>query len=167
MKSTRARKPGRPRTASKPKPKAKLKAKPKVKAKPKPKARKGPAAAKAGSSRGRLLLVEDHDPTRNALLRLLISRKFDVSGAASIAEAWALVAKEKFDFLVSDIGLPDGDGYLLMRELQDRFGLKGIALTGFAMEDDAKLSKEAGFSAHLTKPIQIRILDETLASLGL
>ena len=161
MKSTRARKPGRPRTASEPKPKAKLKAR------PKPKARKGPAAAKAARSRGRLLLVEDHDPTRHALLRLLVSRKFDVSGAASIAEAWALVAKEKFDFLVSDIGLPDGDGYLLMRELQDRFGLKGIALTGFDMEDDAKLSKEAGFSAHLTKPIQIRILDETLASLGL
>jgi DNA-binding response OmpR family regulator len=161
MKSNRTSKPARPRAAAQPK------SRPQPKSKPKAKAGKRAAAAQPGKSRGRLLLVEDHAPTRNALLQLLVTRKFDVSGAATIAEAWALVAKEKFDFLVSDIGLPDGDGYLLMRELQERFGLKGIALTGFDKEDDAKLSREAGFSAHLTKPVQIGILDETLAFLGL
>jgi CheY-like chemotaxis protein len=54
-----------------------------------------------------------------------------------------------------------------MRELQERHGMRGIALTGFGMEDDIKLSKEAGFSAHLTKPIEARLLDSTLKHLGI
>lgn len=128
---------------------------------------KRPPAEKAKSTRGRLLLVEDHEPTRNAIKALLAARKFDVIAAATVAEAWAFVKKVKFDLLVSDIGLPDGDGYLLMREFQDRYGLKGIALTGYGLDDDIKLSKEAGFSAHIVKPVRIGILDETLASLGI
>ena len=117
--------------------------------------------------RARLLLVEDHDPTRLALQKLLTARGFDVSAAGTVAEAWELAGSSKFDLLLSDIGLPDGDGYLLMRELQERYGLRGIALTGYGMEDDIKLSKEAGFSAHLTKPIQAKVLDEAFASLGI
>jgi CheY-like chemotaxis protein len=126
-----------------------------------------PAKSPSGATRGCLLLVEDHAPTRYGLQKLLASRKFDVWGAATIAEAWALVADIKFDILVSDIGLPDGDGYMLMNELQDRYGLKGIALTGFDMEDDFKLSREAGFSAHLVKPVQAKVLDQALAALGI
>ena len=72
-----------------------------------------------------------------------------------------------FDLLISDIGLPDGDGYLLMRELRERHSLRGIALTGFGLEDDVKLSEEAGFSAHIMKPCTAKCLDETLAKLGI
>jgi DNA-binding response OmpR family regulator len=111
--------------------------------------------------------VEDHEPTRNAVKKLLAARNFEVCAAGSVADAWALVEDTRFDFVVSDIGLPDGDGFLLMRELQERYGLRGIALTGFGLEDDVKLGKEAGFSAHIVKPIRADILDETLASLGL
>jgi DNA-binding response OmpR family regulator len=128
---------------------------------------KPPAATKKKPARARLLLVEDNDVTREALQKLLIARNFEVRAASSIADAWALVADSRFDVLVSDIGLPDGDGFLLMRELKDQFGMSGIALTGFDLEDDYKLSKEAGFSIHLTKPIQARVLDEALASLGI
>ena len=117
--------------------------------------------------RGRLLLVEDHEPTRTAVQKLLAARNFEVCAAASVADAWALAEDTRFDLVVSDIGLPDGDGFLLMRELQDRFGLRGIALTGFGLEDDVKLGREAGFSAHIVKPIRAGVLDETLASLGL
>jgi CheY-like chemotaxis protein len=124
-------------------------------------------APRPAPARGCLLLVEDHGPTRVSLQRLLTTLDFDVRPAASVAEAWALVEEVKFDFLISDIGLPDGDGYLLMRELQDRFGIRGIALTGFDMEDDYKLSREAGFSAHLIKPVQANVLDHVLASLGI
>ncbi len=123
-------------------------------------------AGRSQPCRARLLLVEDHEPTRNAVQKLLADRNFEVSPAGTVADAWALAADSTFDLLVSDIGLPDGDGFLLMREMQDRFGLRGIALTGFGMEDDIKLGKEAGFSAHLVKPIQAEILDATLASLG-
>ncbi len=116
--------------------------------------------------RARLLLVEDHEPTRNAVQKLLSARNFEVCPAGTVADAWALAGATTFDLLLSDIGLPDGDGFLLMREMQDRFGLKGIALTGFGLEDDIKLGQEAGFSAHLVKPIRAKVLDATLASLG-
>jgi CheY-like chemotaxis protein len=122
-------------------------------------------SAKVAPYRARLLLVEDHEPTRASLRKLLESRHFNVKCAASVAEAWELVAEHMFDLLVSDIGLPDGDGYLLMRELRDRHGMRGIALTGYGLDDDIKLSEEAGFSAHILKPITAKILDETLANL--
>jgi DNA-binding response OmpR family regulator len=125
-----------------------------------------PSATKK-TCRARLLLVEDNDSTRGALQKLLVARNFKVAAASSIADAWALIADSKFDVLVSDIGLPDGDGFLLMRELKDRYGMAGIALTGFDLEDDYKLSKEAGFSVHLTKPVEASVLDEALASLGI
>jgi PAS domain S-box-containing protein len=120
-----------------------------------------------GRRRGRLLIVEDHEPTRNLLHRMLVARNFEVTAAACVAEAWDSVAKARFDLLVSDIGLPDGDGYLLMREMRERYGLRGIALTGYGMDDDIKLSKEAGFSAHLTKPIHSKTLDEALEALAI
>jgi CheY-like chemotaxis protein len=123
--------------------------------------------AKAAKARASLLLVEDHEPTRNNIRKILESRDFNVKCAGTFAEAWSLADAHFFDLLVSDIGLPDGDGYLLMRELRDRHGMRGIALTGYGLEDDIKLSEEAGFSAHLLKPITVKILDETLARLGL
>jgi CheY-like chemotaxis protein len=125
---------------------------------------KGP---KVAPSRARLLLVEDHEPTRVSLQRILQSRNFSVKCAGTVAEAWSLARDHIFDLLISDIGLPDGDGYLLMRELRDRHGIRGIALTGFGLDDDVKLSQEAGFSAHLLKPITAKRLDETLAELGI
>jgi CheY-like chemotaxis protein len=125
------------------------------------------SSAKIPSVRARLLLVEDNDTTRDSLQKLLSDRNFDVKAASTVAGAWALVAETKFDVLVSDIGLPDGDGYLLMRELKDRFGMQGIALTGYDLEDDIRLSKEAGFSAHLTKPVRSGLLEEALAALGI
>lgn len=137
-----------------------------VKSPKKPAGKRRPAATKK-RFRARLLLVEDNDSTRGALQRLLIARNFEVCSASTIAEAWALVEASKFDVLVSDIGLPDGDGFLLMRELRDRYGMSGIALTGYDLEDDFKLSKEAGFSIHLTKPVEAGVLDEALASLGI
>jgi DNA-binding response OmpR family regulator len=129
-------------------------------------AQSGRSEGKTGPVRARLLLVEDHGPTRASLQRLLTARNFEVGAAGCVAEAWNLAADTGFDLLLSDIGLPDGDGYLLMRELQDRYGMRGIALTGFGLDDDIKLSKEAGFSLHLVKPIRARDLDEALASLG-
>jgi CheY-like chemotaxis protein len=121
---------------------------------------------KAAPVRARLLVVEDHEPTRGALQEMLEARNFKVKAAGTIADAWALVRANTFDLLLSDIGLPDGDGYLLMRELADLHGMRGIALTGYGLDDDIKLSKEAGFSAHIVKPIRAKVLDETLRNLG-
>ena len=111
----------------------------------------------------RLLLVEDHEPTRGALHKLLLRRGYDVVYAGSLAEARARAEEQTFDLLVSDIGLPDGDGNDLMAELRDQFGLKGIALTGYGMARDVERSRAAGFITHLTKPVRIEALDAALA----
>ncbi len=112
----------------------------------------------------RILLVEDHEPTRTSLAHLLSRRHYDVTTANGVEEAVALAKVQGFDLLVSDIGLPDGDGYELMRILHRDYDMKGIALTGFGMEEDIERSRVAGFVTHLTKPITVQALDGALAT---
>lgn len=119
----------------------------------------------ASPSRRHVLLVEDHAATRVALETLLKRRDYRVSSAGTVAEARELAEKETIDLVVSDIGLPDGTGFELMAELKARFGLTGIALTGYGMENDLIRSREAGFITHLTKPVRIQSLDEAMAAL--
>ena len=111
----------------------------------------------------RILLVEDHDSTRKALTQLLIRRHFEVVSASNIAEAQVAVGRGAFDVLISDLGLPDGSGLDLMRDLRARFGLKGIALSGFGEVEDIARSQAAGFSTHVTKPPSIQSLERALA----
>lgn len=110
----------------------------------------------------RILLVEDHEPTRAALTRLLDRRGYRVSAASSLAEARRLSAGEDFNLVISDIGLPDGNGYELMAELKEQKPVKGIALTGYGMVEDVARSQNAGFVAHLTKPVRIQSLEAAL-----
>jgi signal transduction histidine kinase len=114
-----------------------------------------------GASR-RILLVEDHDTTRITLSRLLVRRGFQVTSVPSAATACDAARHGTFDLVLSDIGLPDSDGFALMRQLRDEFGLRGIALTGYGMEEDLARSSDAGFFAHLTKPISASVLDRSL-----
>ena len=111
----------------------------------------------------RILLVEDHEPTRTALSHLLTRRDCKVMTATTVAEARMLARRENFDLVVSDIGLPDGNGYALMSELRDHFGLKGIALTGYGMEQDVARGRASGFVAHLTKPVRVESLERALS----
>lgn len=115
---------------------------------------------------GRILLIEDHAPTRATLQQLLVRRRYEVVAAGSVAEARALVEQEPIDFVISDIGLPDGNAYELMAELRAQRGLTGIALTGYGMESDIARSHAAGFVVHLTKPLRVQSLDEALAQLA-
>jgi PAS domain S-box-containing protein len=115
-----------------------------------------------GGPKARALLVEDHDSSRHVLARLLASRGIETVQAASASEALAAAKANSFDFVISDIGLPDGNGYDLMAGLRDGYGLVGIALSGFGAEKDITRSKAAGFVLHLTKPVQVRLLDEAL-----
>ena len=117
----------------------------------------------AGRAR-RVLLVEDHEPTRTALTHLLSRRRFEVIGADSLTEARAIAAREVFDLLISDLGLPDGNGCELMMEMRDRYGVMGIALTGYGMDEDVDRTQAAGFAAHLTKPVNIEDLDCALTA---
>jgi len=85
-----------------------------------------------------------------------------VRTAASVASALDLAAREPFNLLVSDLTLPDGNGYELMRSLKDRFQLRGIALSGHGMEEDIRRSKAAGFAEHLTKPVDVETLEAAI-----
>lgn len=111
----------------------------------------------------RVLLVEDHEPTRIALANLLTRRHYDVRLAGTLKNAYELAAQEKFDLVISDIGLPDGTGYELISKLKAKFGLRGIALTGYGMEQDITRAKDAGFVAHLIKPVRIDALEKILS----
>lgn len=100
-----------------------------------------------------ILFVEDHEDTARVLGRILRNAGFDVSHAGTMADARALAAGRRFDLLISDLGLPDGSGLDLMKALREAQGMKGIALSGFGTDDDIAASVAAGFSAHLTKPV--------------
>jgi hypothetical protein len=107
-----------------------------------------------------ILLVEDHDDTSRVLGRLLEGLGHRVRIADSVASAVS-AAKQPFDLLLSDIGLPDGSGIDLIHQLRQNGTLNdapAVALTGFGMEEDLAKSHEAGFSEHLTKPINFQRL---------
>lgn len=110
----------------------------------------------------RILLIEDHAPSRTSLSRLLARRGYLTETAASIAEAQVLLASATFDLILSDIGLPDGSPHELMREAANRLGVPGIALSGYGMENDLVQSRAAGFADHLTKPITAQALYDAL-----
>ena len=106
-------------------------------------------------ARLRLLIVEDHDDTARALRRLLTKAGFMVSVASNVATALALAGSETFDLLVSDLGLPDGTGYDVMAGLRKIQPLPGIAMSGYGMDEDVSKSRDAGFNAHLVKPVEV------------
>jgi PAS domain S-box-containing protein len=114
----------------------------------------------------RLLVVEDHEPTLQVLTRLLTRAGHHVTTANSVACAREIAAANRFDLVVSDLGLPDGTGIDLMESLRAAYGLRGIALSGYGMEEDLRRSEEAGFVAHLVKPVNINELRRVLRRMG-
>jgi CheY-like chemotaxis protein/nitrogen-specific signal transduction histidine kinase len=101
----------------------------------------------------RILLVEDHEDTARVLRRILHSAGHVVTVTAGVATAKAVAARNQFDLVISDLGLPDGSGLDLMRHLRAEHNLSGIAMSGYGMDEDVGLSKDAGFAEHLTKPV--------------
>ena len=123
-----------------------------------------PSLATPGRPALRILLVEDSQETLEFLAIVLRQRGHYVVAADCLAMARAEVveAEAPFDLLISDIQLPDGDGLELMRELDATRPIPGIAMSGFGAEDDLRLSREAGFLDHLTKPIDLNRLDAAI-----
>jgi CheY-like chemotaxis protein len=107
-----------------------------------------------------VLLVEDNADTLRYLATLLTHRGYRVRTAARLSEAEEAAAASAFDLLISDIELPDGSGLDLMRSLRGK--LVGIAVSGFGSDSDVQLSLEAGFSAHLTKPLDFARLEAAI-----
>ncbi len=117
----------------------------------------------------RLLVVEDHQDTAMQLKRLLVRRGYAVELASSVTDALRLMEESTFDVLVSDIGLPDGEGLQLMGPFVEAAGNRatgGVALSGYGMAEDIAQSEKAGFDYHLTKPVDIGELDKCLHTLS-
>jgi CheY-like chemotaxis protein len=113
-------------------------------------------------SQQRILLVEDHEDTLRMMQKLLTMFGYRVQTANSVKSARDLAEQATFDLIISDIGLPDGSGLDVMQHFRDRHETKGIALSGFGMEEDLRRSREAGFARHLTKPVNLQTLQQTI-----
>jgi two-component system CheB/CheR fusion protein len=114
----------------------------------------------------RILLVEDHADTARLMRLLLAADGHSVQWAGDMAQGLKLAATQDFDLLLSDVGLPDGTGVDLMRTLrQEGSTLPGIVLSGYGQEQDIARSREAGFSAHLVKPLSLPKLREAIVAL--
>jgi PAS domain S-box-containing protein len=112
-----------------------------------------------------ILLVEDHADTAEAMADLLREMGHRVTVAHSVAAGLAAAERRtggRIDLVLSDLGLPDGTGLDLMTELHGRYGVKGIALSGYGMEEDVRRSLEAGFERHLTKPVNLQALQSAI-----
>ncbi len=124
-----------------------------------------PPAARKGDRALKILLVEDHEDTVRTLASLLGKLNYQVKTAGTLESAHRIANAEAFDFLISDLGLPDGSGLELMEWFRRRRPIKGIALSGYGMESDVTRSKEAGFLEHLTKPVDFQKLVLTIQRL--
>lgn len=111
----------------------------------------------------KVLVVEDHEPTRKAVEHLLKRRGHIVFSVSTVADALATSQQNQFDLLFSDIGLPDGNGCDLLTAIRKVHPVLGIAVTGYGMESDVRRTAEAGYLTHLTKPITSQTLDAALA----
>ena len=110
----------------------------------------------------RILLVEDHRDTLRSLKLLLTRLGHQVLSAENMTEALRISEAQPFDLLLSDIGLPDGSGLELIRQIRQTREVNAIAVSGYGMDEDIRRSQEAGFFEHLTKPISLDRLQEVI-----
>ena len=130
------------------------------------KARQSKTRGKAAAKRQglHLLVVEDQGDFRSSLEAF-----FELLGhrgrfVADVASALRAASEESFDVLLSDVGLPDGDGWELLRQLEQngRRPPYAVAMSGFCLAEHAAKSKAAGFALHLNKPFPPENLEKAL-----
>jgi signal transduction histidine kinase/CheY-like chemotaxis protein len=107
----------------------------------------------------RILLVEDHLDTSRVISRLLRNAGHTVECAGTATAALELCRKTSFDLLLSDLGLPDENGLVLIGKLRAlRPQLPAICMSGYAMDEDLQACRDAGFHEHITKPVEMQQL---------
>ncbi len=123
-------------------------------------------------------MVDDETDARELLVFILEQAGAIVTSVASAIEALQTLTHSKIDLLISDIGMPDVDGYMLMQQVQAQFAQKrkqisafnqampkAIALTAYAGEINQQKAIAAGFQHHISKPVEPAELVTTIASL--
>src|SRR5437763_5633597 len=113
----------------------------------------------------RILVIEDDRPTIELLIRVLEDDGHAVAGERTGAAGLARATGELWDLVISDIGLPDMNGFTVARQLREAgIDVPLLALSGFATEEDRRLGLASGFDAYLTKPIKASALREVIRS---
>ncbi|PSB18834.1 PAS domain S-box protein [Phormidesmis priestleyi ULC007] len=117
-----------------------------------------------------VLIVDDEPDTRELLTAVLTQYGAEVLAAASAAEGLACLESFQPDVLISDIGMPEMDGYKLMQQIRSRLSEQGgnvpaIALTAYAGDSNQQQALAAGFQLHLSKPIDLEQLVDAISTL--
>lgn len=117
----------------------------------------------------KVLVVDDEPDTRELVAFVLEQHGISVTAACSAQEALTILKQSKFDILLSDIGLPNIDGYMLIQQLRNLWPqyrqIKAIALTAYAGEINQQQALKAGFDRHITKPIEPLALVQAISNL--
>jgi CheY-like chemotaxis protein len=111
----------------------------------------------------RILVVEDQADTAYGLKMYFSEKGHDVRVAMNMRSALALAAEKPFDILLSDLTLPDGNGWDLLRQLRSQGPVRAIAISGYNSAEDLARSEAAGFLMHLAKPVAMAELDRVFA----
>jgi CheY-like chemotaxis protein len=120
----------------------------------------------------RVLIVDDERDARELLTMTLGQDGAEVKVSGSVAESLEILREWTPDVMVSDIGMPNEDGYTLIREVRAREAQSGgfipaLALTGYASDEDAARALQAGFQKHMAKPAEASKLIAVLAELAM
>nr|WP_277882220.1 response regulator [Oculatella sp. FACHB-28] len=119
----------------------------------------------------KILVVDDEIDTRELVTFVLEQQGAQVTSASSAHEALQILTQAKPDVLLSDIGMPDIDGYMLIQQVRmfapEQGGqIPAIALTAYAGDADQQQVIAAGFQKHISKPIEPEVLIQTIVSLA-
>ena len=119
----------------------------------------------------KILVVDDEPDVRDLTKLMLTLYHADVIAAATAVEGLAQLQTHRPEVIVSDIGMPETDGYQFMREVRNLPAHKGgqtpaIALTAFNGVEDQTKAIDAGFQKHLSKPVELQLLIDTIAGVA-
>ena len=120
-------------------------------------------------SQTNFLILDDSEDTIAMLRELLEIAGANVTTATNGADALRIAAENEFDVILSDISMPEMDGFEFLqrlRKIDGRQDVPVVAITGFGRRDDIKRARAAGFYSHLTKPLNLQVLTEVLQQLG-
>jgi PAS domain S-box-containing protein len=131
-----------------------------------PPVRSAALAGAGGQPCLKILLVDDQESIVRSMTRLLRTMCHEVTSAGTVAAAVERATAERFDLLICDLGLPDGSGLEVMRRLKPRYPIKGIAMTGYGMDEDIRQSRAAGFDHFLIKPVPLDRLEGAIRDLA-
>jgi CheY-like chemotaxis protein len=111
-----------------------------------------------------ILLIEDHVDTAEVMAQLIRTLGHDVTTVGRVDDALAATQLQEFDLVISDVGLPDGTGLDFIMAYREHWDAPAVALTGFGTDEDVRRCLAAGFTSHLTKPVNFAQLEAMIES---